>query len=481
LTALAKLIKFSFVFLDFQMLKKFFIAGVALAFSNIAFSAVLSSANHTTSTTFTPGSSFNSFSGCGVSSPTSARSYGTATFTTQSAGSYSFQVTGSTKIDDPFMAVYLGSFNPNSPADNLVGCNDDGGQSPNSLFSVFTADLLANTAYVAVVTNYAGGVSDGTISFNIGKNPEIALSNTTLDIGAANPSMTATSDSPISITYQSSNTSVATIDANTGALTLVGAGTTTITASQAAQADPLLFRAGTKTATLTVTAPVNGACGTSAGQALAYVPSTNLCSAGTASLVTSSNAQYTWTCSGTGSGTNASCTAPWATNAGAGSGSLTASNNNGWTVSSASFTATPTATQTAALPRGVALTNGLLDLTLTTGTSGSDATVVVQYTTAVPTGAVYMKYGKTAARPTDHWYQLDTSRAVFAADRMSVTLTLTDGGVGDNDLQADGTIVDPGGPALVTPDPIPTLSEWAMIFLASLMGMFAFARIRRQS
>ncbi|PUE49574.1 IPTL-CTERM sorting domain-containing protein [Limnohabitans sp. 2KL-51] len=29
--------------------------------------------------------------------------------------------------------------------------------------------------------------------------------------------------------------------------------------------------------------------------------------------------------------------------------------------------------------------------------------------------------------------------------------------------------------------PIPTLSEWAMILLASLMGMFAFARIRRQS
>jgi hypothetical protein len=28
---------------------------------------------------------------------------------------------------------------------------------------------------------------------------------------------------------------------------------------------------------------------------------------------------------------------------------------------------------------------------------------------------------------------------------------------------------------------IPTLSEWAMIFLASLMGLFAFARIRRQS
>jgi hypothetical protein len=37
----------------------------------------------------------------------------------------------------------------------------------------------------------------------------------------------------------------------------------------------------------------------------------------------------------------------------------------------------------------------------------------------------------------------------------------------------------PATPA--TPAAIPTLSEWAMILLASLMGMFAFARIRRQS
>ena len=224
-------------------------------------------------------------------------------------------------------------------------------------------------------------------------------------------------------------------------------------------------------------AQVNGVCGTAANTAASILPSINLCSTGTAGQVSSALGQYSWTCSGTGGGTNASCTAPWATNAGTGSGTLTASNNNGWTVSSASFTATPPV----ALPRGVALTNGLLDLTLTTGTSGSDATVVVQYTTAVPAGAVYMKYGKTATNPTDHWYQLAANRAVFAADRMSVTLTLTDGGAGDNDLTANSTIVDPGGPALVTPDPIPTLSEWAMIFLASLMGMFAYTRMRRQS
>lgn len=39
-----------------------------------------------------------------------------------------------------------------------------------------------------------------------------------------------------------------------------------------------------------------------------------------------------------------------------------------------------------------------------------------------------------------------------------------------------------GAPAVVAaPASIPTLSEWAMIFLASLMGLFAIARIRRQS
>jgi hypothetical protein len=221
----------------------------------------------------------------------------------------------------------------------------------------------------------------------------------------------------------------------------------------------------------------NAVCGTAASMASSIVPTGNLCTAGTAGQVSSSQGQYSWTCSGTGGGTNASCAAPWATNAGTGSGSLSAS-GNGWTVSSASFAATPTATP----PAGVTFPNGILDLQLSTGTAGTDATVVVQYTTAVPAGAVYIKYGKTAANQTDHWYQLDASRAVFASDRMSVTLTLTDGGAGDHDLLANGTIVDPGGPALVpAPTAVPTLSEWAMIFLASLMGMFAFARIRRQS
>ncbi len=56
--------------------------------------------------------------------------------------------------------------------------------------------------------------------------------------------------------------------------------------------------------------PVNGACGSANAVAVGLAPSANLCSAGTASAVTSSASQFTWSCAGVGSGTAASCAAP---------------------------------------------------------------------------------------------------------------------------------------------------------------------------
>jgi hypothetical protein len=50
--------------------------------------------------------------------------------------------------------------------------------------------------------------------------------------------------------------------------------------------------------------------------------------------------------------------------------------------------------------------------------------------------------------------------------------------VGDSTASAASNSVTPAAP---TPAAIPTLSEWAMIFLASLMGLFAFVRVRRQN
>ena len=48
---------------------------------------------------------------------------------------------------------------------------------------------------------------------------------------------------------------------------------------------------------------------------------------------------------------------------------------------------------------------------------------------------------------------------------------ITDGGVGDDDLLANGTIVDQGGPGSGPGgvSSVPTLSEWAMVLLALLL------------
>ena len=56
-------------------------------------------------------------------------------------------------------------------------------------------------------------------------------------------------------------------------------------------------------------ASVNGQCGTAHGTPTATSPSTGLCAAGTESAV-SGTGPWTWTCNGLGGGTNESCAAP---------------------------------------------------------------------------------------------------------------------------------------------------------------------------
>jgi hypothetical protein len=168
--------------------------------------------------------------------------------------------------------------------------------------------------------------------------------------------------------------------------------------------------------------------------------------------------------------------------------SVPSSSNNGWTLDTASvsFAAAQGANNspTTPPPANYTFPQGLATFTLTSGTLGSDATVTINYTAAIPVGAVYIKYGRTQSSPNSEvWYPLAANRVSFSNDRKSVTLTLTDGGVGDHDQTANSTIVDPGGPALDSSSAhaIPTLNEWAMIFMALLMAMFAFTRLRIRS
>ena len=219
-------------------------------------------------------------------------------------------------------------------------------------------------------------------------------------------------------------------------------------------------------------------CGSAANQFFSTLPTANLCSLGDASVITSAAGQYNWTCTGT-SEAPVSCAANWSNTTGLGQGSVsspTPESNNAWLLGDVSFTA-----PAMSLPAGASLPLGLTNLQLTSGSQGSTAAVTVHYTTAIPAGAVYMKYGKSpdgfsctgAACSQDHWFPMPTAQAVFAPDRMSVTLTIQDGGVGDDDLTANGVIVALGAPvvfdeAVSTPTPTltfttPTSASMAML------------------
>jgi hypothetical protein len=104
-------------------------------------------------------------------------------------------------------------------------------------------------------------------------------------------------------------------------------------------------------------------------------------------------------------------------------------------------------------------------------------TLAVTYPAPVSAGMQYWKYGPTPGNPTPQWYVLP---ATFSGS--TVTFTITDGGLGDDDLAVNGAIVDQGGPGAVDgARAVPTLSEWSLIALALLLGAFGMRQVRRRA
>jgi trimeric autotransporter adhesin len=128
-------------------------------------------------------------------------------------------------------------------------------------------------------------------------------------------------------------------------------------------------------------------------------------------------------------------------------------------------------------PPGYTFPFGLFDFVLLNGANGSTATISVTYPSALPASAVYWKYGPTPSDHSYHWYILPV---VFSPDRMTATLSITDGGLGDDDLLANGTIVDQGGPGIPAAA-IPGLSIWGVIMLSILLILGTFVIRRRQN
>ncbi|MFN7152055.1 MAG: beta strand repeat-containing protein [Acidovorax sp.] len=91
-------------------------------------------------------------------------------------------------------------------------------------------------------------------------------------------------------------------------------------------------------------------------------------------------------------------------------------------------------------PQGVQFPHGLFDFATTGCTGGSTLQFTVTYPNALPGGTQYWKYGPTAGNATPHWYTVPATVAGAA-----ISFSITDGGLGDDDLTANGAVVDPGG------------------------------------
>ncbi|APV50024.1 hypothetical protein BWI17_10215 [Betaproteobacteria bacterium GR16-43] len=170
-------------------------------------------------------------------------------------------------------------------------------------------------------------------------------------------------------------------------------------------------------------------------------------------------------------------TAPSAT----GSGTITASFTGGGATCTYGvsqyipLTGNPASPPAGTAPAGVTFPHGLFNFTTTGCTPGSTITMTISYPAALPAGSLYWKYGPTPTNPAAHWYVLPATLVGNTA-----TFTITDGGLGDDDLAANGTIVDQGGPgagAGLLRD-APTLSEWALLLLAALFAGTAWRRRR---
>lgn len=123
--------------------------------------------------------------------------------------------------------------------------------------------------------------------------------------------------------------------------------------------------------------------------------------------------------------------------------------------------------------------HGLFDFTLGGCTAASTITMTIVYPAALVAGTQYWKYGPTPGPAAAHWYVLPAT-----ITGSTVVFTITDGGLGDDDLLANGTIVDQGGPG--NPGPpgsataIPTFSESAMGLMALLLLASGVAMHRRR-
>ncbi|MFO1302984.1 MAG: choice-of-anchor U domain-containing protein [Burkholderiales bacterium] len=105
---------------------------------------------------------------------------------------------------------------------------------------------------------------------------------------------------------------------------------------------------------------------------------------------------------------------------------------------------TPGAPPVSGVVQGVGFPNGLLDFSIVGAAPGFVATLTLTFAQPLALGTLYYKFGPTPTDPSLHWYALPAT-----VSGSSVSFSITDGGLGDDDLAANAVIDDVGGPASI--------------------------------
>lgn len=128
----------------------------------------------------------------------------------------------------------------------------------------------------------------------------------------------------------------------------------------------------------------------------------------------------------------------------------------------------------AGLPANAQFPHGVLRFVAAPCAVGATQTFRVEFAQPLPPGTRYLKYGPTRESTTPHWYEVPSR-----VDGNAIEFNVTDGGPGDDDLTADGTIVDQGGPAMIVAASVPAASPWLLVVASLCLLVLGCASIPR--
>ncbi|CAH1088188.1 FG-GAP-like repeat-containing protein [Candidatus Nitrotoga sp. 1052] len=340
-------------------------------------------------------------------------------------------------------------------------------------------------------------------------------------LGDAAFSLSATASSGLTVSSTTTTPAVCTSSGTNGStITLVAVGTCTLRLSQGG--DATYMAAPDMNHSFNVSAVAPGApaiVGASAGNGQAVISFTTPAFSGGAAItgyivscnsgaITANEATSPITVNGLNNGTNYSCSVQATNTVGTGPASATvnvtptqtsysAPAATGSGIASLSFSGggpgctfsqvhfipvTGDPSSPPAPPPGVSFPHGLVTFT----TSGCIPASTLNFTLTLPAampsaGFIYWEYGAEPGVAQMHWYPLQAT-----VTGNTVTFSITDGGQGDADLNANGSITDPSGPGIsvvsaTSIKPIPTLSHWTAMLLIALTALFGCVATRART